>query len=308
LTAINAEGPQDRIKKRRANWVYRMGCHMAYRTILVHCNDKRRIGKLLVPTVRLAETFGAHLLGLSVVPPISVVGGGVPGAPPMIVDAHCQLYRQENPALRAAFEEAVRGRGFVAEWRDEDAGAFSVADCVLPYARTADLVVASQTDPDWPQSDSLDIADRLAMESGRPVLIVPNSGVHERLGETVVVAWNGRHEAARAVFDALPILQRAGSVKVVWVNPQSEREPAQEVPAADICAALARHAVKCEATTHVVRPREGVGETLLGYVEDCAADLLVMGCYGHTRFRELVFGGASRYVLAHTPVPVLMSH
>jgi nucleotide-binding universal stress UspA family protein len=278
-----------------------------YKTILMHCNDKRRIATLLAPTVRLAETFQAHLIGLSVVPPIAVIATGVPDAPPMIVDAHCQLYRAENPAMRQAFEDAARGRGFVAEWRDDDAGAFGVADCVLPYARAADLVVASQTDPEWTGSDRLDIADRLAIESGRPVLIVPNAGMHERVGESVLVAWNGRREAARAVFDALPILQRAKSVKVVWVNPQSERETAQDVPAADVCAALARHAVKCEATEQV-RPREGVGETLLAAAKDCGADLLVMGCYGHTRFREFVFGGASRHVLAHMSIPVLMSH
>jgi nucleotide-binding universal stress UspA family protein len=280
---------------------------MAYKTILMHCNDKRRIGRLLAPAVRLAETHQAHLTGLSVVPPIAVIAAGVPGAPPMIVDAHCHLYREESQAMRAAFEEAVRGRGFVGEWRDDDAGAFSVADCVLPHARAADLVVASQTDLEWAGSDRLDIADRLAVESGRPVLIMPNTGVHERVGETVLLAWNGRREAARATFDALPILQRAKSVKVVWINPQSESEAVQDLPVADICAALARHAVKCEATEQV-RPREGVGETLLGAAQDCGADLLVMGCYGHTRFREFVFGGASRHVLAHMSIPVLMSH
>jgi nucleotide-binding universal stress UspA family protein len=280
---------------------------MSYKTILMHCNDKRRIATLLAPTVRLAETFQAHLLGLSVVPPIAVIGTGMAGAPPMIVDAHCQLYRQENPAMRSAFDEAVRGRGLVAEWRDDDAGAFGVADCVLPYARAADLVVASQTDPEWAGSEYLDIADTLIMESGRPVLILPNEGVREVVGETVLVAWNGRREAARAVFDALPILQRAKSVKVVWVNPQSEREATLDLPAADICATLARHGVKCEATEQI-RAQEGVGETLVASAKDSGADLLVMGCYGHTRFREFVFGGASRYVLSHMPIPVLMSH
>jgi nucleotide-binding universal stress UspA family protein len=280
---------------------------MSYKTILLHCNDKRRIASLLAPTMHLAETFQAHLLGLSVVPPVAVIATGAPGAPPMLIDAHCRLYREENAAMRSAFEEAARGRGFVAEWRDDDAGAFSVADCVLPYAHAADLIVASQTDPDWAGSDYLDIPDRLAMESGRPVLIIPNSGMHERVGGTVLVGWNGRREAARAVFDALPILQRAGNVKVVWVNPQSEGETAEELPASDICAALARHAVKCEETERV-QPGKSVGEALLGCAKDSGADLLVMGCYGHTRFREFVFGGASRYVLAHMPIPVLMSH
>jgi nucleotide-binding universal stress UspA family protein len=283
------------------------GLDMSYKTILVHCNDKRRIKQLLAPAVHLADTFQAHLLGLSVVPPVSVIATGMPGAPPMIVDAHCQLYREESPDMRSAFEAAARERGFVAEWRDDDAGAFGVADCVLPYARAADLVIASQADPEWAGSAWLDIPDRLAVESGRPVLIVPNDPPRERTGDTVLVAWNGRREAARAVFDAVPILQRAKSVKVVWINPQAEGEAAQDVPAADVCTALARHAVKCEATEQV-RPKQGVGETLLGLAKDTGADLLVMGCYGHTRFREFVFGGATRHVLANMPIPVLMSH
>jgi nucleotide-binding universal stress UspA family protein len=280
---------------------------MSYKTILVHCNDRRRIETLLAPAVRLADRFQSHLMGLSVVPPVAIVPTAPALGPPVIVDAHCELYRADNPAMRTAFENATRGRGFVAEWRDDDAGAFGVADCVLPYARTADLVIASQTDPEWPETQRLDIAEWLAIESGRPVLIVPNAGVHSRVGERVLVAWNGRREAARAVFDALPILRGASDAKVVWVNPQSERERAQDIPAADICTALARHGVKCQATEQVTS-RGGVGETLVACASEMGADLLVMGCYGHARLREFVFGGASRHVLSHMPIPVVMSH
>jgi nucleotide-binding universal stress UspA family protein len=281
---------------------------MAYKTILVHCNDRRRIKTLLPPAVALAETFQSHLVGLSVVPPVAIISTGAPLGPPVVVDAHCELYRTEdNPAMKAAFEEAVRGRGLVAEWQEADADAFGVAECVLPQAFAADLVIAGQADPQWPGSERLDIADRLAMESGRPVLIVPNTGVHERVGERVLVAWNSRREAARAAYDALPLLQRAREVKVVWVNPQSERERAHDVPATDICAALARQGVKCGATEQIA-PRTGVGETLLAYAAEWKADLLVMGCYGHTRLREFVLGGASRHVLSHMTLPVLMSH
>jgi nucleotide-binding universal stress UspA family protein len=280
---------------------------MSYKTILVHCNDTRRIETVLAPAASLADTFQAHLIGLSVVPPVIIVPAPAALAPPVIVDAHCELYRANASTMRAAFESATRGRRLVAEWRDDDAGPFGVADCVLPYARASDLVVACQTDREWSESDRLDVADRLAMESGRPVLIVPNAGVHSRVGERVLVAWNGRREAARAVFDALPILRRATNVKVVWVNPQSEREVARDLPAADICAALARHGVRCEATEQIAA-RGGVGETLMTCANDMSADLLVMGCYGHTRLRELVFGGASRHVLRHMTIPVRMSH
>ena len=171
----------------------------------------------------------------------------------------------------------------------------------------SDLVIASQTDPQWPGSQRLDVADRMAIESGRPVLIIPNAGVHGRIGQKVLVAWNARREAARAAFDALPILQLAKDVRVVWVNPQSERERAQDIPAADICAVLARHGVNCQAT-ELVAPRASVGETLLACAKSFAADVLVMGCYGHTRLREFVFGGASRHVLGQMSIPVLMSH
>jgi nucleotide-binding universal stress UspA family protein len=280
---------------------------MSYKTILVHCNDRRRIETLLAPAVGLADTFQSHLIGLSVVPPAVIVPAPAALGPPVVVDAHCELYRADNPAMRAVFEAATRGRGFMAEWRDDDAVAFGVADCVLPHAHAADLVVASQTDSEWPGSDRLDIADRLAMESGRPVLIVPNAGVHSRVGERVLVTWNGRREAARAAFDALPILRGAKEVKVVWVNPQLEHERTRDVPAADVCAALARHGVKCEATEQIA-PRGGVGETLVSFAAGMGADLLVMGCYGHARLRELVFGGASRHMLSHMTIPVLMSH
>jgi nucleotide-binding universal stress UspA family protein len=280
---------------------------MSYKTIVLHCNDKRRIAKLLGPAVRLAETFQAHLIGLSVVPPVTVISAGPPEGLPVVIDDHCKLYREENPAMRSAFESATRGGGFVAEWRDDEADAYGVGERVLQYARAADLVIAGQSDPDWPATDALDVADRLAIESGRPVLIVPRSETRDQIGQKVLVAWNARREAARAVFDALPILQRAKNVKVVWVNPQSEHDLAQDVPAADICATLARHAVACEATEQL-QPRANVGETLLACAKDYGADLLVMGCYGHTRLREFVFGGASRHVLNKMTIPVLMSH
>lgn len=280
---------------------------MTYRTILMHCNDRRRIDALLAPSVGLADKFQAHLIGLSVVPPIAVISTGPPNGIPIVIDTHCKLYRQENPAMRGAFEEATRGRAFVSQWCDDDAGSGNVAERVLQHARCADLIVAAQTDPQWVGTSWLDIADRLVLESGRPVLIVPNGGLRAAVGEKVLVAWNARREAARAAFDAVPILQRAKEVKVVWVNPQDESEPAADVPAADICTALARRGAKCQATEQV-QPGVGVGETLLACGRDMGADLLVMGCYGHARLREFIFGGASRHILAHMSLPVLMSH
>jgi nucleotide-binding universal stress UspA family protein len=187
-------------------------------------------GGSVMPSVALAEKFRAHLLALSVVPPIVVIAE--PNAYPIVIDEHCKAYRERNPTMRAAFEATVANRGLTWEWRDDDAGAYTVLDRVLPCARVADLIVASQTDfsCEAAASGSLDIAD-----------------------------------------------------------------------------GLARHGVKCEATERL-RPRVNVGETLLACAEESGAELLVMGCYGHTRLREFVFGGASRHVLGKMNIPVLVSH
>jgi len=211
--------------------------------------------------------------------------------------------------MKAAFDAAARARNLGSEWRGLDAGSASVAEVALRHARTVDLLVAAQADPRWPGSQRLDIADRLVLGSGRPVLIIPNEGPQQDFAERVLIAWNGGREAARAAFDALPLLQRAREVKMVWVNPQARDELAQNLPAsaADICAALARHGVKCKAT-QAIDPHTNVGHTLLMHAKENCADLLVMGCYGHSRLREFVLGGASQHVLRHMTIPVFMSH
>jgi nucleotide-binding universal stress UspA family protein len=269
----------------------------------MHCNDKRRINTLLAPAVKLASTFQSHIIGLSVVPPVSVVAAGAVEAPPLIVDAHCELYRQDVAPMRRQFEAAMAGRPVTFEWRDLDAGAFGVVDAVLEHGRTADLIVASQTDADWPLTEWVDVADGVAMESGRPVLIVPNGRASPDIGSRVLVAWNRRREAARAVFDALPLLKQAGATRVVSIGEGDD----DIEPATDICHSLVRHGVKADKTQQV-RAAVGAGPALMAEAEAFGADLVVMGCYGHSRLREFVFGGATRHFLQKMRVPVLMSH
>lgn len=278
---------------------------MTYKTILMHCNDRRRINTILAPTVKVATTFQSHVIGLSVVPPVSVVSSGALEAPAMIIDAHCELYRQEVPAMRQQFESAMAGRPTTFEWRESDAGPSGVADVVVEHGRTADLIVALQTDPDWPLTEWLDVADRVAVESGRPVLIVPNGRASDRIGTRVLVAWNGRREAARAAFDALPLLQQASAVRIVRVR---EGSAEIEQPGADIGQSLVRHGVKADGTEDIEAAGTSAGAALLADADAFDADLVVMGCYGHSRLREFVFGGATRHFLQKMRVPVLMSH
>ena len=281
---------------------------MAYRTILAHLNDERRMMRLLGPTIALAERWNAHMIAASALPPVYVLPAGAPGiGDPIVIDEHRKSYQKEAARVEVAVREATAGRALVTEWRLEDAKTSSVAACIGAIARCSDLIVASQTDAEWPGSHSHDIAERLITESGRPVLLIPNAGHFEKIGNRVLLAWNSTREAARATFDALPFLKLAEEVIVISVNADQDPAGTGTVATADICATLARHSVKCTALNRQGTSTDA-GRTLLAVAADRNCDLLVMGCYGHSRLREFVLGGATRTVLASMPIPVLMSH
>ena len=265
---------------------------MSFKTILLHINDKRRIKEPLAVAVSLARRHGAHLIGAYVVPP------GV-----VMADAS---------AIREAFETATHGETFTAEWRTLDSDQPTISKKLLPHCRAADLIITNQRDPDWQPSRLFDEPERLVLDSGRPVLIMPYAGHFPALGSRVMIAWNNRREATRAAFDALPLLKAAEEVRILWINPQKDRtdyggDPADTLPAAAIAHTLARHGVKAVASESIA-PDMKVADELLSRLADQGTDLLVMGCYGHSRLSELVFGGVSRDILKHMTVPVLMSH
>ncbi|MFM9938125.1 MAG: universal stress protein [Hyphomicrobiaceae bacterium] len=278
---------------------------MTIKTILVHINDERRVQGLVDAAAHLATRHEAHLIGLYVMPPIPVYGSTAAGVG--MVSSGLASFRTEAKRAQAVFEAACKGHPFVSEWRVVDPKAQGLAETVMDHGRAADLIIASQRDRSFDFTHVLDVPERLAIESGRPVLIVPHSGRFPQFGTRVTVAWNGRREAARATFDALPLLQAAANVRVIWVNPQAESRAAGDLPTAEIAASLARHGVKCDAATAVASDIK-VGDTLLSGLTDDGSDLLVMGAYGHSRLREFVFGGATRHILDHMTVPVLMSH
>jgi nucleotide-binding universal stress UspA family protein len=276
---------------------------MSYKTILVHINDERRVKGLIDAATQIGQQWDAHVIALYVMPPIPTYGPTAFGVG--FIEAGLKAFRDEADRVRKAFEEASRGRPIVPEWRLVEPNERTVADCVIDHARQCDLIIVGQRDPSFDFSSVLDVPERVVVESGRPVLLIPNAGTFPTIGKRVTVAWNMGREAARAVFDALPFLQTAERVRIVSVNPKRGVEG--DLPGAEIGATLARHGIKCEVSTAVSREID-VGDVLLSGLTDDAADLLVMGAWGHSRMREFVFGGATRLILEHMTTPVLMSH
>jgi nucleotide-binding universal stress UspA family protein len=276
---------------------------MSYKTILVYLNDSRRAEAILEPAVYLAERNNAHLIGLHVfasvpAPPVPVPYGAD------IVKAVAAAQQKETEEIAATFARMTAGRQLVAEWRAAKGPRVDPTSAVLEHSRTADLVITGQTDPDWEVTPLTDIAEHLALSSGRPVLVIPYVGRYPTPGRNVVVSWKASRESARAVFDALPLLKQAEQVQILEVGEGGASGVSVD---STVAVTLARHGIKPSVRTSVIGDIS-VGDEILSRLTDMGADLLVMGAYGHSRMRELVLGGVTRHIARHMSVPTLFSH
>ena len=284
---------------------------MALKDILVHLDSGPRSAVRLSVATRLANATGAHLTGLHVldIPAAEFFyGAAMPlatgGAERVVDQMRAEAVAAIDP-VEALFRDQLRRDGIEGGWRLVEG---DVAGTVTLHARYADLTVLGQNNPYDPKAHGGDaVVVTAALSSGRPVLVVPFAGEFPTLGEHVLVAWNASREAARAVNDALPILEKARAVTVLAVNPRHGIGGHGDVPAADIALHLARHGVRAEAAHTVARDIPD-GEALLSYAADIGADLIVAGAYGHSRAREMVFGGVTRTLLHEMTVPVFLSH
>jgi nucleotide-binding universal stress UspA family protein len=284
---------------------------MSLKDILVYLDATPRCEMRLRLAASLAARHGAYLIGLFIaeVPAAELFRGAtmafLPVSPEQVVDRmRSEAFAAAKP-IEAAFREQLRTEGLNGEWRQADGNRAAI---LAMHARYADLTVVGQPNRYQAHEPSEDaMLEAVLMSSGRPVLVVPFAGQFDSLGKRVLVGWNASREATRAIHDALPFLVRADNVTVLAINPRQGADGHGEVPAADICAHLARHGVKAEAA-HTVARDISDGEALLSYAADIGADLIVSGGYGHSRVRETIFGGVTRTLVTEMTAPVLLSH
>jgi nucleotide-binding universal stress UspA family protein len=279
---------------------------MSYKTILVHVDQSRHAQQRMRIAADLALRHHAHLIGAAATGLSRFVAatGGINMQDPALTQ-HLNFLRRQAEGALAQFEETARAAG-VSSWErqlveDEPGGGISL------LARYADLVVLSQTDLDeaLPGTGS-DFPEYVLLNAGRPVLLVPYAGEFDKVGRHALIAWDGSLGASRAIAGALPLLCQAQDVKVVVFNAEKQVNVHGEQPGADLALYLARHGLKVEVLQETTE--QDSGNALLSLAADTGADLLVMGCYVHSRFREMLLGGASRTVLESMTLPVLMAH
>ncbi len=247
----------------------------------------------------------AKLVGLHVTPLAITYGLASDLALASYIEAQIAAAEQEREKAEAVFNDACQRAGITAEWRAVRSPDNIVSPHAGGMARAADIVLA----PQLPAGVSIGrhILEEIVFAAGRPVIALPEHWSGGALGTRVLIAWDGGREAARAAFDALPILARAEAVKVVSVTGSPEDPVRQFTPGDDIAVTLSRHGVAVE-TASADSTHKSVAEALHEQATQFGATLLVMGCYGHSRLRERMLGGVSRTMLQKVPLPLLLSN
>ena len=173
---------------------------------------------------------------------------------------------------------------------------------VVKQARCADLFIATRPYGEAKSAAWSDLVEAVLFGSGRAMLLVPPGQHRQGPFETVLVAWNGSRESARALREGLEFIEQAARTVVLVVDP-----PTDGMPCADLKAHLAHHNVVAEVVTAESEDRP-IAEIILEEARRISADLIIMGAYGHTRLREQVFGGATRDMLTTSESPILVAH
>ncbi|WP_245494268.1 universal stress protein [Mesorhizobium sp. M4B.F.Ca.ET.017.02.2.1] len=273
---------------------------MSYKSIVLNLDIDGMVAPVIKLAVDLAQRFDARLIGLSAadVPPPAVMEGGV------VFEGESMMRQRKNierriEDLRIEFEE-LAGASVDTEWR----GAVgNPTRLLIDSARLADLILTAS--PEGASSGnvyrSTDLGN-LILQSGRPVLVASTNQENFRINK-VLVGWKDTREARRAVTDAMPFLQIAQEVRAITIDDDATDETWNSLN--DVVAFLSSHGVKAKAD---VFPEKSDGGSIADVAEAMHADLIVSGAYGHSRFREWIFGGATRSLLENDRLNRVMSN
>jgi nucleotide-binding universal stress UspA family protein len=278
---------------------------MRYRSILVQVDDAYGARARVSAAVRLAIEHNASLTGVFLksegTPAYLVAEGVVTSAEAVDLfykETEAEAVRANDEA-RATFEKALPLAGISASWHTLNGASH---DHLANYARRHDLAILPRRMLVAPAAADIS-AEKIALSSGGPVLVLPEAGYPPTFGRKILVAWKDSRESARALRDAWPFLAAAEEVHFVTAIQDGERQ-LDEVMQRH----LQEHGCK---TSRLIVDRDTdapTGEVIRRHIDLLGADMIVMGFYGRSRLQEFMLGGVSRDMLAHLTMPVLLSH
>jgi nucleotide-binding universal stress UspA family protein len=282
------------------------------KTILVPTEQNAGLASALDSALLLARKFDSCIEGFPLRPAVADMVAMDPDAGMTMVvvkENDADMVRQAEDVFRSFMErhgikrradDARASPSATLSWT-WNAAAPSGHDFVGSYGRVFDVIVLARPGEEW-QSPSMATLESALFESGRPVLIAPPTPPHS-LATNVMIAWNRSTEQARTTTFAMPLLRLAEHVTILTVEGSTVAGPS----GVELARSLAMNGIAADPIT-VSPGKVSGGETILKKAAEFGCDLIVKGAYTQSRLRQMIFGGATRHILANADVPVLMAH
>jgi nucleotide-binding universal stress UspA family protein len=279
---------------------------MAFKSIVTVFTDAETDAPALAAAIKFAHQQGAHLevlcLGIDRTQP----GFYYAGANALIIQENMSHAQAEADKLEARVTKTLEGTDFRWSVNAATTQMAGLTPFVAHHVRFADLVMLPKPYGPNRGHESEAIIEAALFNGQVPVMIIPDGVAFPDHVSRVVIAWNESYEALAAIRAALPLLQKAVSVDIAIIDPPAHG-PDRSDPGGQLGQMLVRHGVKAEVSV-LAKTMPRVSDVICRHCTDRDAQLLVMGAYGHSRFRESILGGATRNMLEMAHVPVLLSH
>lgn len=281
---------------------------MTYKSVLTVATNVDKVDATMQGAAALCRQQAAHLQVLALGVDTAHVGYAYVGASAGLLQMALEQVEDTARAIEAKVRDVLSADLAKRHWAVAAAvtqlGALT--DLVASRARFADLVILPKPYGAGMGPKAEAVVEAALFEGQAPVLILPDAGLGPLPIETIVIAWNQSREAMAATRRALPFLKRAKLVNIAVIDPSMHGDERAH-PGEALCQMLVRHGVKAQVSV-LARSVPRIADELSLHVATLNAEMLVMGAYGHSRFREAVMGGATRSMLEQMEVPVLMAH
>ncbi len=279
---------------------------MSYKTLMTVVTDTGVSKPPLEASVALAQAWDAHLEAMCMGVDRTQTGYYYAGANAMILQETIARAQRDAEAAGQHVRDTL-GKSDV-RWNVET-GVAQLADIgrqVAMHARFSDLVILPKPYGENNGAELEPVIEGALFDGHVPVIVVPDDGMAKTRPERIMLGWDEGDEALSAARAALPLLAQADAVHIVVVDPPAHG-PNRSDPGGLLSQFLARHGVKVEIDV-IAKTMPQISEVLMRHASDIDADMIVMGAYGHSRFREAILGGATRNMLENSPLPLFMSH
>jgi nucleotide-binding universal stress UspA family protein len=251
--------------------------------------------------ISMGRALEAHVTAVTFALEPSIPYSPFGGIPATLLRQHREGTLKEAKAAATRFDEAAQRAGVTTVHAIKHATVNQATSALGELARTFDLTILGQTQPGIDHFGDLFVEAAL-FHSGRPIVIVPMRHQFEFSVDRVLIAWDGSLHAARAVASAMPLIRLAGEVGVVIVR---EEKKSSRLEASELLRHLQRHGLIANLST---RDEDDIPTAIAAEAEAWRASVLIMGAYGHSRIREIVFGGVTRFMLTATRIPTVLVH